>query len=94
MLVTCQIVINAVQLYRVNDTRWNFVCLFELMLYIPVNSHGHVGMLPPLYGTCTQNENVMTSNKCFNYNHPSKPEKGLIHIDGLTWATFPGHAQT
>ena len=22
------------------------------MLYIPVNSCGHVGMLPPFYGTC------------------------------------------
>ena len=88
MQVTCQIVINAVRLYRVNDTRWNFVCLCELMLYVLVNSHGHVGMLPLFYGTCTQNEIVMTSNKCFKYNHPSKPEKGLIHIDGLTLGHF------
>ena len=32
-------------------------CLFvmsELMLYVPVNSNGHVGMLPPFYGTSTQ----------------------------------------
>ena len=45
------------------------VCLFALMLYVPVNSQGHVGMLPPLYGTfCfTQNEDVMTSNKCLKY---------------------------
>ena len=28
--------------------------LFELMLYVPVNSNGHVGMLPPFYGTFTQ----------------------------------------
>ena len=41
-----------------------FVCLFELMLYVPVNSSGHVGTLPPLYGTFTQNEGVMPSNKC------------------------------
>ena len=41
-----------------------FFCLFELMLYVPVNSQGHVGTLPPLYGTFTQNEDVMTSNKC------------------------------
>ena len=25
----------------------NIVCLFELMLYIPVNSNGHVGTSPP-----------------------------------------------
>ena len=30
-------------------------CLFELMLIIPVNSKGHVGMLPPFYRTFTQN---------------------------------------
>ena len=24
-----------------------FVCLFELMFYAPVNSNGHVGTLPP-----------------------------------------------
>ena len=41
--------------------------LFELVLYVPVNSQGHVGTLPPLYGTLTQNEDVMTSNKCFKY---------------------------
>ena len=41
------------------------ICLFELMLYVPVNSSGHVGTLPPLYGTFTHNEDVMTSNKCF-----------------------------
>ena len=31
-----------------------FVCLFELMLYVTVNSNGHVGTLPPIYGTFTQ----------------------------------------
>ena len=48
--------------------------LFELMLYVPVNSQGHVGTLPPLYGTFTQNEDVMTFNKCLkSNNHPTKP---------------------
>ena len=28
--------------------------LFELMLYVSVNSNGHVGTLPPFYGTFTQ----------------------------------------
>ena len=32
-----------------------FVCLFELLLYIPVNSYGHVRTLPPFYRTFTQN---------------------------------------
>ena len=43
--------------------RHKFVHLFELMLYVPVNSYGHVGTLPPLYGTFTQNEGVMTYSK-------------------------------
>ena len=29
------------------------VCWFELSLNIPVNSYGHVGTLPPIYGTFT-----------------------------------------
>ena len=32
-----------------------FLCLFELMLSVPVNSYGHVGTLPSFYGTYTQN---------------------------------------
>ena len=40
--------------------------LFELH-NVPVNSYGHVGTLPPCYGTCTTNYNVMTSKKCFKY---------------------------
>ena len=31
--------------------------------------------LPPVYGTSTQNEDIMTSNKCFESNHPIKPQK-------------------
>ena len=34
--------------------------LFELMLNVLVNRYGHVGMLPPIYGTFTQNKDVMT----------------------------------
>ena len=30
------------------------VYLFELMLYIPVNSNSHVGMLPPFYWSFTK----------------------------------------
>ena len=57
--------------------------LFELMLNHPVNSYGHVGTLPPFNGTFTQNEDVMTSNKCFKYDYPTKPTR-LICMDGLT----------
>ena len=59
----------------VNDLVQIFFCLnlFELMLYVPVNSQGHVGTLPPHYGTFTQNEDVMTSNKCLKY--PSNQAK-------------------
>ena len=28
-------------------------CLAELMLYVPVNSNGHVGTVLPFYGTFT-----------------------------------------
>ena len=64
--------------------------LFELMLYIPVNSHGHVGILSPFYGTFNQNEDVMTSNKCLKYNHPIKPQKAYKYewfdINYFFWA--------
>ena len=58
-----------------NDLVLIFFCLilFELMLYVPVNSQGHVGTLPPHYRTFTQNEDVMTSNKCLKY--PSNQAK-------------------
>ena len=29
----------------------NFVCLFEWTFYVPININGHVGTLPPFYGT-------------------------------------------
>ena len=68
------------------DTSWSwsglvvdFVCLFELMLYVPVNSNGHAGTLPPFYGTlpgCHDTQNVL-----HKYNHPTKP----ICMDGLTY---------
>ena len=57
------------------------VCLLEWMLYVLVNSNGHVGTLPPFYRTFTQNEDVMTSNTCSKYSHPTKP---IRLTDGLT----------
>ena len=32
-----------------------------------------VGTLPPFYGTCTQNKDVMTLKEYFKYNHQTKP---------------------
>ena len=62
-----------------------FLCLFELMLGVPVNSYGHVGTLPPFYWTYmyTQNKDVMTSKNRFKYNHPTKPLR-LICMNGST----------
>ena len=31
-----------------------FVHLFDLILNVPVNSYGHVGTLPPFYGSLTK----------------------------------------
>ena len=31
-----------------------WVCLFEVMLNVPIKSNGQVGTLPPFYGTFTQ----------------------------------------
>ena len=66
------------------------VCLFELMFNIPVNSCGHFGTLPPFYGTFTQNEAVMTSNKCLKYKHPTKPQNaytyGWCDLNYISWA--------
>ena len=61
---------------------WQRKFLFDFMLNVPIKSKGHVGTLPPFYGTFTQREDVMTSNKCFKYNHPTKPQR-LICMDGL-----------
>ena len=40
---------------------------------------GHVGMLPPFYRTFTQNEDVITSNKCLKYNYPTKTQKAYTY---------------
>ena len=36
------------------STSAEFLCLFELMVYDPVNSNGQCDMLPQFYGTFTQ----------------------------------------
>ena len=54
-----------VHLNKDSDQTGYFVCLFELMLYVPVNNNDHVGTLPPYFGTFTQHYNVMTLKMCF-----------------------------
>ena len=69
------------------------IYLFDLVLCVSVSSNGHVGRLPPFYGTFTPNQDVMTFKNCFKNNDPTKPKR-LICMDGLTLITFPGQAQT
>ena len=63
------------------------------MLNIPVNSSGHVGMLPPFHGAFTQNEDVIRSTGASNITIKLS-HKRLLPIDGLILTTFPGQAQT
>ena len=74
--------------YFLND------CLFEMMLYVPVNSNGRVGTLPPFYGKsilwempplgCHDTQNL--HQKC---NNQSKPVR-IICMDDLTKPLFLG----
>ena len=51
------------------------------MLYVPVNSQVYVGTLPPLHGTFTPNDDVITSNKCLKY--PSDQAKKAYRYGGF-----------
>ena len=39
----------------------SYMCMFDLMLFIPVNNYSHVGTLPPFYGTSFQHRDIMIS---------------------------------
>ena len=84
LIITCTYLKHFVCIC-VNDLVQIFFCLnlFELVLYVPVNSQGHVGTLPPHYGTFTQNEDVMTSKKCLKY--PSNQAKKAYRYGMLDW---------
>ena len=73
------------QLWNMNEFLI-LVRLFELMLYVPVNSNGHVGTLPQFYGTLGYND---TQNLLHKYNHPTKPIR-LVCMDDLTKPLFLG----
>ena len=49
------------------------IVLIEMILYVPVNSYGHIGTLPPFYGYGTS---------VHPETDPSKPLR-LILISGL-----------
>ena len=56
--------------------------LFDLMLYIPINSYGHVGTLPPYVVLLPNIGDVMTSEMSFGYNHPIASKQ--LCMDGVT----------
>ena len=68
---------------HMEDEMYNQVLLHECFICLFINSYGHVGTLSQLNGTFPQNNDAMSSKKCFKYNHSNKPEK-LICTDGLT----------
>ena len=61
------------------------LCLFKIDALRPSQQ-----TLPPYYGTFTQNEDVMTSNKCLKYNHPTKPQMSYTYewfdLNHFSWA--------
>ena len=67
----------------------SFVCL---NCYFTSKSTAKVmsGRCLHFYVTLTQNEDVMTSNKCLKYYHPTKPEKAYTYewfaINHFSWA--------
>ena len=56
--------------------------LFVGLIVCLVNSECHVETLPPLYGTFTQNKDVMTSKNVFKQNHITQPQI-IICVYGL-----------
>ena len=58
------------------------IVLIEMILYVPVNSYGHIGTLPPFYGYGTSVHPETASNLTPGFNHPSKPLR-LILMSGL-----------
>ena len=54
-----------------------YLVLFELMLYVPVNSYGHVGTLSPFLWDFFPK----LRRQCFKYNHPTESQR-LQRIDG------------
>ena len=80
------------RLKKLEKMKYNYF-LIDFFFCVPVNSLGHVGKLPPFYGTFTKNKDVMTSNKFLKYNHPTKPQKAYTY-EWFDFNHFPWQAQT
>ena len=74
--------------FRYTDSTLSLLIKSEISSFYAASGTGHVGMLPPFYRTFTQNEDVITSNKCLKYNYPTKTQKAY------RLEMFPRQAQT
>ena len=61
------------------DSTLSLLIKSEISSFCAASGTGHVGMLPPFYRTFTQNEDVITSNKCLKYNYPTKTQKAYTY---------------
>ena len=65
--------------FRYTDSTLSLLIKSEISSFDAASGTGHVGMLPPFYRTFTQNEDVITSNKCLKYNYPTKTQKAYTY---------------
>ena len=65
--------------FRYTDSTLSLLIKSEISSFYAASGTGHVGMLPPFYRTFTQNEDVITSNKCLKYNYPTKTQKAYTY---------------
>ena len=65
--------------FRYTDSTLSLLSKSEISSFYAASGTGHVGMLPPFYRTFTQNEDVITSNKCLKYNYPTKTQKAYTY---------------
>ena len=45
--------------------KFRYMLFILFVVYVPLNSYGHIKTLPPLYGTSSQHWDVVTCRKCF-----------------------------
>ena len=65
--------------FRYTDSTLSLLIKSEISSFYAASGTGHVGMLPPFYRIFTQNEDVITSNKCLKYNYPTKTQKAYTY---------------
>ena len=74
--------------FRYTDSTLSLLIKSEISSFYAASGTGHVGMLPPFYRTFTQNEDVITSNKCLKYNYPTNPYENLVSESCLNLSIF------